>query len=163
MIKNCRITKIINPPIYGVTKNPIKEGNIVPLNSGQILACLGVSVVDEVLETGSMVRLNRDNYLLDNSGNTKEITIKDAVEEKPVKEEENKSEPVKEETVEEIVGQDPIEEQKELKEDKVKGEKLPDISNEEKEAPAVEEKAAEAEKAPVENKTVKNNNQRKKK
>ena len=153
MIKNCRITKIINPPIYGVTKNPIKEGNIVSLNSGQILACLGVSVVDEVLETGSMVRLNRDNYLLDNSGNTKEITIKDAVEEKPVKEE----------SVEEIVGQDPIEEQKELKEDEVKGEKLPDISNEEKEAPAVEEKAAEAEKAPVENKTVKNNNQRKKK
>ena len=163
MIKNCRITKIINPPIYGVTKEPIKEGNVVSLNSGQILACLGVSVVDEVLETGSMVRLNRDNYLLDNSGNTNEITIKDAIPEESAKAEENKSEPVKEETIEEIVGQDPIEEQKELKEEEVKGEKLPEVSNEEKEAPAVEEKPAENEKAPVENKTTKNNNQRKKK
>lgn len=162
MIKNCKITKIINPPIYGVTKEPIKEGNIVPLNSGQILACLGISVVDEILQTGAIVRLNRDNYLKDNSGITEEIVIKDAVvEEEPIKPVEKTVEPVKEETVEEIVGQDPIEDQKELKENVVKGEKLPEVSNEEKEAPATEEKSVEVEK--TNNKNTKNNNQKKKK
>lgn len=130
MIKKCKITNIINAPIWGVTEQPIREGNEVELNCGQILACLGISNVDEILPSGTLVRLDKDNYLLDNSGNTEAITIKDEVvipEVKEVKKEEPKKveEPVevkeevkeeaakeiKEETIEEIVGQDPIEEE----------------------------------------------------
>lgn len=129
MIKKCKITNIINAPIWGVTEQPIREGNEVELNCGQILACLGISNVDEILPSGALVRLDKDNYLLDNSGNTEAITIKDEVvipEVKEVKKEEPKKveEPVevkeevkeeakeiKEETIEEIVGQDPIEEE----------------------------------------------------
>ena len=79
MIKKCKITHIINPPIYGVVNKPIREGHIVDLNCGQILTCLGLSTVDEILPTGAIVRLNKDNYKTDNSGVTKEITIKDSI------------------------------------------------------------------------------------
>lgn len=79
MIKTCKITNIINPPIRGVVNKPIKEGAIVDLNCGQILACLGISNVDEILPSGSLVRLNRDNYKKDNSGSVENITIQDSV------------------------------------------------------------------------------------
>ena len=79
MIKKCKITHIINPPIRGIVKKPIREGNIVDLNCGQILACMGVASVDEILESGAEVRLNRDNYKLDNNQATTNITIQDAL------------------------------------------------------------------------------------
>ena len=94
MIKKCKITHIINPPIYGVVNKPIREGHIVDLNCGQILTCLGLSTVDEILPTGAIVRLNKDNYKTDNSGVTKEITIKDSINIEP----EEKITPVEEPT-----------------------------------------------------------------
>ena len=49
MIKKCKITKIINPPIRGVVNKPIREGDIVDMQVGQIRACLGICTIDEIL------------------------------------------------------------------------------------------------------------------
>ena len=114
MIKKCKVVKTLNGAMWGVLEKPIKEGDVVDLNSGQLLSCLYRSVLDEILPSGATVRLDLDNYLLDNSKGTKEATIKDEVvvpEQK--KEEVKKQEPV-EESVEEIVGQDKIEETEKL-------------------------------------------------
>lgn len=79
MIKKCKITKIINPPIRGVINKPIREGDIVDMQVGQIRACLGICTIDEILPSGSLVRLNLDNYKKDNSIVSSNITIEDAV------------------------------------------------------------------------------------
>ena len=110
MIKKCKIVKTMNGAIWGVLEKPIKEGDVVDLNSGQLLTCLYRSVLDEILPSGATVRLDLDNYLLDNSKGTKEATIKDEVVVPEQKKEEVKKEEPVEETVEEIVGQDKIEE-----------------------------------------------------
>ena len=62
MIKKCKITNITNGIIYGVVKDPIRNGNILDLNSGQILRCMLEASVDEILSDNTLVRLNKTNY-----------------------------------------------------------------------------------------------------
>ena len=139
MIKKCKITHIINPPIYGIVNKPIREGHIVDLNCGQILTCLGLSTVDEILPTGAIVRLNKDNYKTDNSGVTKEITIKDSINIEP----EEKITPVEEPASDVLPEVEKVEESKPSDEE-VKTE----------EAPVEEPKAKDTEKVDI----IKNNN-----
>lgn len=75
MIKKCKITNIMNGVILGVTKEPIKNGAIRDLNSGQIMACMLSGSVDEILSDGTLVRLNRSNYASNND--IKKIHIED--------------------------------------------------------------------------------------
>ena len=62
MIKKCKITNITNGIIYGVVKDTIRNGNILDLNSGQILRCMLEASVDEILSDNTLVRLNKTNY-----------------------------------------------------------------------------------------------------
>ena len=75
MIKKCKITNIFNGVLYGVTKEPIKNGAIRDLNSGQIMTCMLNGSVDEILSDGTLVRLNKDNYKLNNE--SKKIFLQD--------------------------------------------------------------------------------------
>lgn len=80
MIKKCKITNIHGGKIFGVTKEPIGNGKVLELNSGQILSCIMSATVDEILEDGTLVRLNKDNYKIDNS-NKKSFIVDETEEE----------------------------------------------------------------------------------
>lgn len=172
MIKKCKITHIINPPIYGVVNKPIREGHIVDLNCGQILTCLGISTVDEILPTGALVRLNKDNYKTDNTGITKEITIEDSVGTIDLANVEKTDKTDEEPKVEEVKTENPVipnEDQKvdktteeskveEVKTEESSLEKTEETSDATTEEPKVEEAATGTEEVKTETATVERNN-----
>ena len=115
MMKKCKITNLTNGIIYGVTKDPIREGKVLELNSGQILTCLMEASVDEILNDGTLVRLNKSNYNTNND--YKKIHVQDEVQNVEISKIENISETTnkeekKEEVPEELVKED-VEDKKE--------------------------------------------------
>ena len=113
MIKKCKITNLVNGIIYGVTKEPIRSGKVVELNSGQILTCLMEASVDEVLSDGTLVRLNKSNYNTNNEH--KKIHIDDQVHIDEIQifnEEPKNEEPVVEPKNEDSKGEEPVIEEK---------------------------------------------------
>lgn len=127
MMKKCKITNLTNGIIYGVTKDPIREGKVLELNSGQILTCLMEASVDEILNDGTLVRLNKSNYNTNND--YKKIHVQDEVQNveiskiENISETTNKEEEKKEEVPEELVKEDVEDKKEEVIDEEKKEEK----------------------------------------